>query len=205
MPSNYGIVADTNIVAPITMQSTFKGVGAWHTLTDEERAAHGWYPCEIINEGYDLLTQTRTDLPELSFDESKKLITAKFTITDKLVATIKQEFQDKLSEIRYNKEVGGVLVGEIFQSSSRTKRLELSDKVRFMSDPANTTTMWKAESGWVEMTLEDLKSLQDAVSSHVDRCFKAEHECSKAINSLTKAKLVVLNIEALFEEEFGKL
>ena len=40
MPS-YGYVENDKIIAPISMCSRYKGVGAWHLLTYEQRAAYG--------------------------------------------------------------------------------------------------------------------------------------------------------------------
>ena len=208
MNVNFGTIVDNNIAAPITLCSKYTTpdgvvIGAWHTLTDEERAEYGWYPCEIINEGYDSLTQTRTELPELSFNESKKLITAKYTITNKLVDEIKDDFLEQLSSVRYEKEVGGVVYEGISQSTQRDKRLELADKVSFMSTRTETT-MWKSNSGWNELSYDQIKALSDAVGTHVDNCFKAENEVFKIIKASTKAKLIEMNISDLFEQELTK-
>lgn len=202
---NYGIIKDGVINAPITMCSNFEGVGAWHTLTDEDRAAYGWYPCEVLNEVYDRTTQTRTDIPEKSFSETKKLITVKYTVTNKLVDEIKDEFLEKLASLRYEIEVGGVTYKGISQSTTRTKRLELSDKVNFMSSAPEATTMWKAVSGWHEVNWADLTGLKVTVDTHVDNCFKAENEVFKIIKASTKAKLIDLDISRLFEEQFNAL
>ena len=208
MHSNYGTIIFGAITAPITLSSKYTTpsgvvIGAWHALTDDERAEYGWYPCEIINEGYDPLTQTRTDLPELSFNESKKLITAKYTITNKLVDEIKDDFLEKLSSVRYQKEVGGVIHEGIKQSTERVKRLELTDKVNFMSTRTETT-MWKSDSGWNELSYDQIKALSDAVGTHVDNCFKAENEVFKIIKASTKVKLIEMNIPDLFEQELTK-
>lgn len=205
---NFGTIVDNNVFAPITLSSKYTTpdgvvIGAWHTLTDDERAEYGWYPCEIVNEGYDALTQTRTDIPELFFNETKKLITAKYTITNKLVDEIKDNFLEQLSSVRYDKEVGGIVHEGISQSTQRGKRLELADKVSFMSTRSETT-MWKSESGWNELSYDQIKALSDAVGKHVDSCFKAENEVFKIIKASTKAKLIEMNISDLFEQELAK-
>lgn len=200
----FGTVIGGLITAPLSMCSNFNGIGAWHTLTDEERAKYGWFPAEIINESYDNLSQTRSEPPDVSFDDVKKLITVKYTLTNKLVDEIKDEFMEKLSSIRYQKEVGGVTFNGVIQSTERDKRLELSDKVSFMAT-SDGTTMWKSLNGWHEMGYEQLKSLNTAVGTHVDMCFKAENEAFKIIKSSTKAKLLTMDIPSLFEQAFGKL
>lgn len=43
----YGYFFEGEIVAPVPMCPRFHDVGAWHTLSDDERAEHGWYPCVV--------------------------------------------------------------------------------------------------------------------------------------------------------------
>lgn len=50
---NYGYFSNGEIAAPVSMCTRFNDIGAWHTLSDEERAEHGWYPCDIIDEDKD--------------------------------------------------------------------------------------------------------------------------------------------------------
>lgn len=45
----YGYFSHGEIVAPVPMMPRFGDIGAWHTLSDEDRAEHGWYPCVIID------------------------------------------------------------------------------------------------------------------------------------------------------------
>lgn len=202
MNTNYGTVNGELIDAPLTMRSTFNGILAFHTLTDQERAEQAnWYPCDVINEGYDSRTQTRSTLPELSFDGER--IKAEYTVTNKLVNEIKDDFLEQLSSVRYEKEVGGIVYEGISQSTQRDKRLELADKVSFMST-RSTTTMWKSDSGWNELSYDQIKALSDAVDLHVDNCFKAENELFKIIKASTKAKLIEMNIPDLFEQELTK-
>ena len=202
MNTNYGTVNGDLIEAPLTMRSTFNGILAFHTLTDDERTEQAnWYPCDVINEGYDSRTQTRSTLPELTFDGER--IKAEYTVTNKLVNEIKDDFLEQLSSVRYEKEVGGIVYEGISQSTKRDKRLELADKVKFMSTRTEPT-MWKSDGGWNELSYDQIKALSDAVGLHVDNCFKAENEVFKIIKASTKAKLIEMNISDLFEQELAK-
>ena len=50
MDVNYGTVINGKIDAPLSMRSSFNGILAFHTLTDQERAEQaGWYPCDVAN------------------------------------------------------------------------------------------------------------------------------------------------------------
>lgn len=63
-----------------SLMPLFKGVGGWHTLTDAERATHGWYPCVEVNAQHDPVTQIRSPA-EFVLEEG--IVTATYTIWDK--------------------------------------------------------------------------------------------------------------------------
>ena len=201
---NYGTVKDSVITAPLTMRSNFNGVGAWHTLTDEQRAVYGWYPCDMVNEGYDSRTQTRSALPELSFDGER--IKAEYSITDKPLETIRQESLEVLADIRYAREIEGVTSAEgIQQWTDRANRALLTDKISFMSNnPGINKTSWKARNGFVQMDVEGLKELQALVGFHVDQTYKAENAVSDMIVAAeTIEDLLSINIADEFEIAFS--
>ena len=100
---NYGIVKDDVITAPMAMRSNFEGIGGWHTLTDAERAVHGWYLCEVLNESVDSFRLSRSELPELAFDGEQ--ITATYTVIEKSLDTIKGELLASLAAYRFSIEV----------------------------------------------------------------------------------------------------
>jgi hypothetical protein len=63
-----------------SMMPRFNGIGGWHTLTDEERAKHGWYPCVEVNANYNPTTQIRSPAQFVLKDD---VVTASYTIWDK--------------------------------------------------------------------------------------------------------------------------
>jgi hypothetical protein len=97
------------------LQSRFHGVGAFHTLTDEERAKHGFYPCVVINEQYDRLRENRTSEP-LSWELNDNVVTATYQVTSKPLSQALEEKRSELKELR-EKEVAepinNVQVGRI--------------------------------------------------------------------------------------------
>ena len=205
MNTNYGTVNGDVIEAPLTMRSTFNGILAFHTLTDQERAEQAdWYPCDVINEGYDSRTQTRSTLPELSFDGER--IKAEYTVTDKPLETIRQESLESLADIRYAREIEGVTSAEgIQQWTDRANRALLTDKVSFMSNnPGIKQTSWKARNGFVQLDVEGLKDLQSLVGFHVDQTYKAENAVSDMIVAAeTIEDLLSISIANEFEIAFS--
>ena len=201
----YGTVINGSITAPLSMRSSFNGILAFHTLTDQERAEQAnWYPCDVINEGYDARTQIRSTLPELSFDGER--IKAKYTIADKPLETIRQESLETLADIRYAREIEGVTSAEgVEQWTDRANRALLTDKISFMSsNPGIKQTSWKARNGFVQLDLEGLKGLQSLVGFHVDQTYKAENEVSGMIVAAeTIEDLLSINIADEFEIAFS--
>jgi hypothetical protein len=80
-----------------SLMPRFKGIGGWHTLTDEERAKHGWYPCVEVNAQYNPTTQIRS-VPEFVLKDN--VVTATYTIWDKPES---QVFMEAMTEARNNR------------------------------------------------------------------------------------------------------
>jgi len=77
-----------------SLMPRFRGIGGWHTLTDAERAKHGWYPCVEVNGNYNPTTHVRSTP---SFVLSDNVVTANYTIWDKPESQI---FNEALIEAR---------------------------------------------------------------------------------------------------------
>lgn len=191
----YGYIDGENIVAPVNMTSRFGNIGAWHTLTDEERAVHGWYPCEVIGEGYDPRLQIRSEAPVLEFDGEK--ITATYQLTDRSIADIKDDLLDSLGQIRYAKEV---------ENCSREDRFILKDKIDYLKAADIESIAWKWNGEWRQATSDDLQSLWLAIGLHIDKCYLAESEVFKIVlNAESREDAADLDVKSLFDEAFAAL
>jgi hypothetical protein len=80
-----------------SLMPRFRGIGGWHTLTDEERAKHGWYPCVEVNAQYNPTTQIRS-VPEFVLKDN--VVTATYTIWDKPESQVVME---AMTEARNNR------------------------------------------------------------------------------------------------------
>ena len=94
MQVNYGYIQYGKIVAPVAMRSRFDNVGGWHLWTDEQRAKHRWYPCDVLNESYDPATQVREG-PELKFTGTR--ITCTYTVRPKTLYEAQQEAHKRIN------------------------------------------------------------------------------------------------------------
>lgn len=89
----YGYLKDGEIVAPVAMCSRFNDIGAWHTLTDEERAVYGWYPCLVDNTPFNSSTQYKGSTKKELIDGVIHCTTPVF---DKSLEAVRQETMQKI-------------------------------------------------------------------------------------------------------------
>lgn len=199
---NYGTVIDDVIKAPLAMCSIFDGVGAWHTLTDEERAKHGWYPCSVLNESFNQRTQWRSDQPELSFDGESVL--AIYTITDKAAETIKSELLSSLASHRFDFEVNGLVLGDgLSVKTDRESQAQLNSAYVTLKNGLIPDTDWKGGNGWQLVNLVQIEPIAKAVAAHGRGCFRGERMIQAVITDAASiAELEAINIGALFHAAY---
>ena len=189
--SSYGYIENNKIIAPVAMRSRFKQIGAWHLLTDAERAKHKWYPCDVINEGYDNLTQIRSSLPEITFDEKNQRITLTYTIVDKPLETIKREHKERITEARYQSEVSGFEFSGQWIDTDRVTQTRIAQAFSLIQIDPERTFNWKKENNeWTTMNAETVRQLSKLIGDHVQSCFDKEFELHKRIDEATTVEEV---------------
>lgn len=195
----YAYREDGNWVFPVNMRSRFNGVGAWHTLTDEQRAKHGWYVFNPTNYEYDPKTQGRFGAFDLEVNGI--YLNCNYVIQDKTLDAIKTEARQALASMRYDKEVGGIEFGGAVVATDRSSQAMLNAAVvKANSDPAFSVD-WKTQNGFVTLDSTGLIALGNAVSNHVQKCFSAECKVDRDHIAVadTVDGVVNLNLEDLFE------
>lgn len=199
---NYGTVINNVITAPIAMRSNYEGVGAWHTLTDSDRAQYGWYRCEVLNESSDPLTQSRSDQPELSFDG--QTITAAYTVIDKAIETIKNELLATLANFRFQFEVNGLVLPDgLSVKTDRESQAQLNSAYVTLKNGLIPDTDWKGANGWQLVDLVQIEPIAKAVAAHGRGCFLGERGVQTVIqDAATIADLEAINIGELFEAAY---
>lgn len=195
---NYGTVINGIITAPIAMCSSFDGVGAWHTRTDEFRAQYGWYTCEVLNASFNTLTQSRGEVPVLAFDGEK--ITASYTIIDKAVETIQSDLLASLAAYRFTFEVGGLTLGDGLRVlTDRESQAQLSNAFVTLKHGLIPNTDWKGSNGWQLVGLQEIEPIAQAVAAHGRGCFRGERIVQTVVNDATTiAELETIDIATLF-------
>lgn len=93
---------------------------------------------------------------------------------------------EKATERRWNEETGGMALPDGTQLHTT-----LADQNRITTVIANarlagvTYVDFKAKSGWIYITIEQLESISGAIALHVQQCFSAERFHHNAITQLT--------------------
>lgn len=180
--SSYGYIENNRIIAPVAMRSRYKGVGAWHLLTDEQRAEHGWYPCVVINEGYDATTQIRSTIPDLTFNPESQRITAVYTVKDKTIETVKGEHKDRVTEVRYETEISGIVVNDQLVETDRTSQTRIAQAHALVSIDPTTKIDWKVGNEWIVLDASTITAMALAIGKHVQECFSKEMRLHKQID-----------------------
>jgi len=105
----------------------------------------------------------------------------------------------RLAWVRWQREVGGLILPNGLslltsrESQSQITATVLSANLGLIELPVR----WKAESGWVELSSEQLMQVAGAIAGHVRACFEAE----EAVAAMLTADPTV-NVEAAFDAAY---
>lgn len=103
-----------------------------------------------------------------------------------LLDDAKRQTTLRLAAHRFQEETGGLdlpdgtRIKTDRESQSMTNNAYISLQGGLIAD-----TEWKADSGWIEVTLAELEPIATAMSNHVRACFKAEKTVSDLIEACT--------------------
>lgn len=98
----------------------------------------------------------------------------------------KQQLRERATALRWEHETGGITIGGVRVLTG----IEDQNRIATALIGAPETLDFKAESGWVTLTLEQLQGIAAAITAHVQACFSAErahHEAIDALDSLEAA------------------
>lgn len=172
------------ITAPVAMRSRYKDIGGWHTLTDAQRAEHGWYPCTLVNERYDPARQIRSTEPTCEFDAESQRVTATYTIVDKPIETIKYERKQLMAESRYAEEVNGVALPDGTPlDTDRDTQGRIAGAFSLASANPDVVINWKSQSGWIQLDAPTVVAMGVAIGTHVQECFTKERAKCEEIDA----------------------
>lgn len=99
----------------------------------------------------------------------------------------KRQLRERASALRWQHETGGIDIGGVRVLTG----IEDQNRIASALIGAPATLDFKAESGWVTLTLAELQGIAAAITAHVQACFTAErvhHEAIDALDTLEAAQ-----------------
>ncbi len=95
---------------------------------------------------------------------------------------------DELASARYSIEVGGINISGVRIKTDRESQAQLSSVFASLSGGLIPDTPWKSVDGWVQVTLEGITPIAQAVAAHVRACFAWERSQQEALQALVDAQ-----------------
>ena len=99
---------------------------------------------------------------------------------------------------RFAVEVGGVDVNGVRIATDRDSRSMVANAYAGMQVSGAPSVKFKAASGWIELTTDQLKAIALAVFAHVQACFAAEDGCDAGINASPPTITTYAEVDAAF-------
>lgn len=103
--------------------------------------------------------------------------------------TLESAKEAKLAELadwRYRQEIGGVNFFGARIKTDRESQATVNSAFTSLSQGFITSIDWKAAGGvWIQLGLEQIRPIAQAVAAHVQACFTAEKNLAAEINALT--------------------
>ena len=159
---------------------------------ESARNAMGLYLVHEQPPAYDPRTHTLTfDGVELV----EGVYHARYTITPLPVEQVRADLMAAVSAKRWAVETGGLTL-----PGGATVGTTIDDQNRITSVIANAqlagvvSVDFKAQSGWVTLSLEHMRGIAAAIALHVQACFSAERAHHEAIAAASETELMAYDI-----------
>lgn len=110
---------------------------------------------------------------------------------------IRHKLKEAVTAKRWNVETSGVLLPSGVRVSTDTSdQNRISNVITNATASGLTTVDFKASTGWVTLTIDEIKGIATAIALHVQSCFSAERIHHAAIDALSDANLQNYNLNA---------
>ena len=162
--------------------------------TEAARNAAGLYLVREEPPAYDQRTHTLT-LDGVELVEG--VYHARYTLAPLPAEQVRANLMVAVSAKRWAVETGGLTL-----PGGATVGTTIDDQNRITSVIANAqlagvvSVDFKAQSGWVTLSLEHMRGIAAAIALHVQACFSAERAHHEAINAASDAELYGYDINA---------
>ncbi len=162
--------------------------------TEPARNALGLYIVREQQPDYDQLTHT---LALDGVERVEGIYHARYTLAPLPAEQVRADLMADVSAKRWAVETGGLTL-----PGGATVGTTVDDQNRITSVIANAqlagvvSVDFKAQSGWVTLSLEHMRGIAAAIALHVQACFSAERAHHEAIAAASDAELYSYDINA---------
>lgn len=158
----------------------------------------------------DIDVLVEVDIPAINFDQ--KVVTTdavedagewkeNHTVVDLTTEEIDEKIEHFLNEVaahRYDIEVGGITSGSHEISTDRDSRSSfLRERIKADAD-SNHTVLWKMKGGFVTLTAAEIISIDNDISTHLDKCFEAEKQVADQIQTYNDLSDAIADFQSIF-------
>lgn len=110
---------------------------------------------------------------------------------------LRSALKDAVTAKRYELECGGiVLPGGTRLDTSREDQNAVANAIALTDIAGVTSVDFKAASGWISITIAQLKQIGAAIGRHKQACYSAERAHHEAIDALQNEGLDAYDLEA---------
>lgn len=107
---------------------------------------------------------------------------------DEFWSTFKQEILDRAHEKRKQVELGGLYIGDVFIKTDEDDQNKINRVIERATDAGISEVSFKAASGFIEITIEELRGIAISIAHHVQECFSWEAAITREVEALNLSK-----------------
>lgn len=117
------------------------------------------------------------------------------------VLTPKEQKLKDLADLRYQKEVAGIVLNDIQIKTDRESQALITGAYSYSMINPDALIDWKAsDNTWVQITAETIKAIAQAVAEHVQACFSNEKVLAEQIIAAEEDELEAIDLNVGWPE-----
>lgn len=101
----------------------------------------------------------------------------------------KEALKAQVTDHRWSLETGGITLGAMKIATGRADQARLTEIMGHATNAGITQVDFKAESGWVTLTLDEIRAISREVALFVQACFSAERTHHETIDAASAEQL----------------
>lgn len=157
-------------------------------LTAEQWLSFGYYPITYQTPEYDPYLHRVVLKPHSEWTIESDRVVATYDVVDIDIEELRQAKLEAATDMRWQVMTGGmtlpngVAVGTTIDDQNRITSVVANAELAGLTDADEVD--FKAASGWVRITIAQVKQIAGAIGQHVQACYSAERAHHEAIEAL---------------------